>query len=97
MNSNLKVGNTTGENNIEDIFGKIENSRIISMPSVVPPADMRDCEHCNKKSVCKYKERMEEAIDYLNNLNHNDERFAEIPLVIDIKCKEFSIGYTGVR
>lgn len=53
MNSNLKVGNTTGENNIEDIFGKIENSRIISMPSVVPPADMRDCEHCNKKSVWK--------------------------------------------
>lgn len=69
----------------------------IPMPQLNPSADMRDCEHCSKKNVCKYKERVEEAIDYLNNLDHDDERFAEIPLVIDIKCKEFSMGYTGVR
>lgn len=69
----------------------------IPMPQVNAPADMRDCEHCSKKNVCKYKERVEEAIDYLNNLNYDDERFSEIPLVIDVKCKEFSVGYTGVR
>ena len=97
MNSNLKVGNTTWKNNIEDILEKIDNSRNIRMPSVVQPADMRDCEHCSKKNVCKYKEKVEEAIDYLNSLDNNDERFSDIPLIIDIKCKEFSIGYTGVR
>ena len=92
---NLKHGSNEGKNNLDDIINKLQEN--IKMPQVVPPVDMRDCEHCSKKNVCKYKERMEEAIDYLNNLDHNDERFAEIPLIIDVKCKEFSIGYTGVR
>lgn len=69
----------------------------IPMPQVNPSVDMRDCEHCSKKNVCKYKEKVEEAIDYFNSLDNNDERFSDIPLIIDIKCREFSIGYTGVR
>lgn len=59
----------------------------ISMPQ-------ESCERCIKKSVCKYKERAEEAIAHLNNLlSGNDEQFANLPLVIDVKCKEFSLGY----
>lgn len=73
-----------------------ETNLNIPMPQV-NITGKRDCEHCNKKNVCKYKERMEEAIDYLNNLDHDNERFSDLPLVIDIKCKEFNISYTGVR
>lgn len=70
----------------------------IPMPQLNHPADMRDCEHCNKKNVCKYKECVEEAIEHLDNLlNGDDEQFTDLPLVIDVKCKEFSVGYTGVR
>ena len=69
----------------------------ISMPRVNAPADMRDCEHCIKKNVCKYKERVEEAIAHLNNLlNGDDEQFADLPLIVDVKCKEFN-WVTGVR
>ena len=57
----------------------------------------RDCEHCIKKNVCKYKERMEEAIEHIDNLlNGDDEQFADLPLVVDVKCKEFN-WVTGVR
>lgn len=81
------------------IFSNVlpETNLNVPMPPVNNLSDMRDCEHCSKKNVCKYKEKVEEAIDYLNSLDNNNERFADIPLVIDIKCKEFSIGYTGVR
>lgn len=58
----------------------------------------KSCERCIKKSVCKYKERTEEAIAHLNNLlSGNDEQFANLPLIVNVKCKEFSIGYTEVR
>lgn len=61
--------------------------------------DMKiDCEHCGKKNVCKYKERVEEAIEHFDNLfNGDDEQFAVLPLVTEIKCKEFIMGYTGIR
>ena len=69
----------------------------ISMPQVNAPADMRACKHCIKKNVCKYKERVEEAIAHLNNLlNGDDEQFADLPLIVDVKCKEFN-WVTGVR
>ena len=69
----------------------------IPMPQVNPPSDMRDCEHCIKKSVCKYKERMEEAMAHIDNLlNGDDEQFADLPLVVDVKCKEFN-WVTGVK
>ena len=67
------------------------------MPQVDPPEDMRDCEHCIKNNVCKYKERVEEAENSILNLLDYDERYANLPLTIDIKCKEFSVDYTGVR
>lgn len=69
----------------------------IPMPQVNNPLDMRDCEHCSKKNVCKYKEKVGEAMVYLNNLlNGDDEQFADLPLVVDVKCKEFN-WVTGVR
>lgn len=69
----------------------------IPMPQVNPPANMKDCEHCIKKNVCKYKERMEDAIAHLDNLfNGDDEQFADLPLAVDVKCKEFN-WVTGVR
>ena len=70
----------------------------ISMPQVNPPANMRNCEYCGKKNVCKYKERVEDAMAHLDNLlGGDDEQFADLPLIVNVKCKEFSIGYTGVR
>lgn len=69
----------------------------IPMPQVNPPANMKDCVHCIKKNVCKYKERVENAIAHLDNLlNGDDEQFADLPLVVDVKCKEFN-WVTGVR
>ena len=69
----------------------------IPTPQVNTPANIRDCEHCIKKNVCKYKERMEEAIAHIDNLlNGDDEQFADLPLVVDVKCKEFN-WVTGVR
>ena len=69
----------------------------IPMPQVNAPADMKDCEHCIKKNVCKYKERIEDAIEHLDNLlNGDDEQFADLPLIVDVKCKEFN-WVTGVR
>lgn len=60
--------------------------------------DMRDCENCNKNNVCKYKEKVEEAIEYFDNLLSGDnEQFVDLPLIVDVKCREFSVGYTGVR
>ena len=82
---------------ISDVLPKTNCN--ISMPQV-NSLEEKSCECCIKKSVCKYKERTEEAIVYLNNLlSGDDEQFANLPLVIDIKCKEFSRGYdyTGVR
>ena len=74
-----------------------ETNHNIPIPQVSPPADMRDCEHCTKKNVCKYKERMEEAIAHIDNLlNGDDEQFADLPLIVDVKCKEFN-WVTGVR
>ena len=68
----------------------------IPMPQNTP-ANTRDCEQYNKKNVCKYKERMEEAIAHIDNLlNGDDEQFADLPLVVDVKCKEFN-WVTGVR
>lgn len=80
------------------IFSNVlpETNCNIPMPEIVPTGS-QNCKNCSKKNVCKYKERMEEAIDYLNSLDNNNENFVDLPLVIDIKCKEFSIGYTGVR
>lgn len=69
----------------------------IPMPQVNPPANMKDCKHCIKKNVCKYKERVEDAMAHLDNLlNGTDEQFADLPLIIDVKCKEFN-WVTGVR
>ena len=69
----------------------------IPMPPVNNPEDMRDCEHCNKKNICKYKGFVDEAEMYILNFLNSNEKYKDFPLVIDIKCKEFSIGYTGVR
>lgn len=69
----------------------------MALYNISTSADMRDCEHCIKKNVCKYKERMEKAIVHLDNLlNGDDEHFAGLPLVVDVKCKEFN-WVTGVR
>lgn len=58
----------------------------------------KSCERCIKKSVCKYKERVEEAMAYLNNLlSGDDEQFTGLPLSIDVRCKEFSLGYDSYR
>ena len=93
----MKVRSSKGKNNPKNTVEDLIVSKNIPMPQVNATANIKDCEHCIKKDVCKYKERVEEAMEYLNNLNHEDERFANIPLVIDIRCKEFNIGYTGVR
>lgn len=69
----------------------------IPIPQVNPSADIKDCEHCIKKNVCKYKERIEEAMVYLDNLlNGDNEQFVGLPLVVNVKCKEFN-WVTGVR
>ena len=70
----------------------------IRMPQVNPPANMKDCEHCIKKNVCKYKERVEDTIAHIDNLlnGDDDEQFADLPLIVDVKCKEFN-WVTGVR
>ena len=92
---NLKYGSTKGENNLDDIINKLQGN--IKMPQMIPPADIKDCEHCIKKNVCKYKERIEEAMVHLDNLlNGDDEQFADLPLVVNVKCKEFN-WVTGVR
>ena len=70
----------------------------IQIPQVNNPLDMRDCEHCSKKNVCKYKERVEEAIEHFDNLfSGDDKQFTDLTLVTEIRCKEFAMGYTGVR
>lgn len=68
----------------------------IPMPQVNITGE-RNCEYCIKKNVCKYKERMEKAMVHLDNLlNGDDEQFADLPLVVDVKCKEFN-WVTGMR
>lgn len=67
------------------------------IPEVTDIDVKRNCEHCGKKNVCKYKERVEEAENSILNLLDYDEGYADLPLTINIKCKEFSVGYTGVR
>lgn len=44
---NLKYGSTKGENNLDDIINKLQGN--IKMPQMIPPADIKDCEHCIKK------------------------------------------------
>lgn len=80
------------------IFSNVlpETNLNIPMPQVNITGE-RDCEHCIKKNVCKYKERMEKVMVHLGSLlNGDDEHFAGLPLVIDVKCKEFN-WVTGVR
>lgn len=52
---------------------------------------IRNCEHCSKLNVCKYKERVEAVINEIVQLH--DEKYFDLPLVIDVKCKEYSIGW----
>ena len=69
----------------------------IPMPQVNLSGE-KSCERCIKKSVCKYKERAEEAIAHINNLlSGDDEQFTGLPLAIDVRCKEFSLGYDSYR
>lgn len=83
---NLKCGSTKGENNLDDIINKLQEN--IKMPQANLSANIKDCEHCIKKNVCKYKERIEEVMVHLDNLlNGDDEQFADLPLVVDVKCK----------
>lgn len=73
-----------------------EINNISMLPDLLE--NIRNCEHCSKKNVCKYKERMEEVMTHFDNLlNDNDEQLVGLPLVVTVDCKEFSVGYTGVR
>ena len=65
----------------------------------------RDCEHCGKKSVCKYKERVEKInndvfrhkVFKFTEKGWDDQGIEDLPILIRIECIEFTMGYTGVR
>lgn len=78
---------------ISDVLPKTNCN--ISMPQTNEPKYRRNCDHCIKLNVCKYKERVEAAINEIIELH--DDKYFDLPLVIDAKCKEYSIGYAGVR
>lgn len=79
---------------VEGVHDIIPEFRIPKMPPVNLPAK-EDCEHCGKNNVCKYRGHVEKVKEYIKT--RYDDGWDQLPIKIDVKCKEFSIGYTGVR
>ena len=70
--------------------------KIPKMPLVNLPADyVKDCDHCGKNNVCKYKEHVEKVKEHIKT--RYDDGWNQLPIEVNVKCKEFIIGYTGVR
>ena len=71
----MRLGNNEGNNNIEDILKKLSPQRNFQTPEVTDINVKRDCEHCGKKNVCKYKERVEKVNNDL--FGHKVFKFTE--------------------